>query len=99
MSTPAAVDAEGVVAPKLIRGRKSMAPPEMIKNYITGNVNVDAVVDATGHVRSVTVLSGPEKLRATAIEQMKQYLYQPAKKNGKPVPAHVQVSLQFWYEP
>jgi protein TonB len=76
-----------------------MAPPEMIKNYITGNVNVDAVVDATGHVRSVTVLSGPEKLRATAIEQMKQYLYQPAKKNGKPVPAHVQVSLQFWYEP
>ena len=99
VSTAAAVDAEGVVAPKLIRGRKSMAPPEMIKNYITGNVNLDAVVDAAGHVRSVTVLSGPEKLRATAIEQMKQYLYQPAKKNGKPFPAHVQVSLQFWYEP
>jgi hypothetical protein len=30
---------------------------------------------------------------------MKQYLYEPAKKNGKAVSAHVQVSLQFWYEP
>ena len=94
-----AADAEGVVAPKLLKGHKSMAPPEMIRNYITGNVNVDAVVDATGHVRSVSVLSGPEKLRATAIEEMKQYLYQPARKNGKPVASHVQVSLQFWYEP
>jgi protein TonB len=71
----------------------------MIRNYITGSVSVDAIVDATGHVRSVKVLSGPEKLRATAIDQMKQYLYQPARKNGKPVPAHVQVSMQFWYEP
>jgi len=76
-----------------------MAPPEMIRKYITGSVNVDAVVDATGHVRTVTVLSGPEKLRATAIEEMKQYLYEPAKKNGKAVPTHVQASLQFWYEP
>ena len=95
----AAIDADGVVAPKLLLGRKSMAPPDMIKNYITGSVNVDAVVDASGHVRSVTVLSGPEKLRSTAIEAMKQYLYQPARKNGKPIPAHVQVSMQFWYEP
>ena len=94
-----AADGEGVVAPKLLKGHKSMAPPEMIRNYITGSVNVDAVVDATGHVRSVSVLSGPEKLRATAIEEMKQYLYQPARKNGKPVATHVQVSLQFWYEP
>jgi hypothetical protein len=98
-SVAVAAGAEGVIAPKLIRGHTSMAPPEMIRNYITGNVNVDAIVDAAGHVRSVTVLSGPEKLRATAIEEMKQYLYQPARKNGKPVLAHVQVSLQFWYEP
>ena len=35
----------------------------------------------------------------TAINDMKQYVYEPAKKNGKAVPAHVQVSLQFWYEP
>ena len=92
-------DGDGYVGPKLVRGVKPVAPVEALKNYITGNVNLDALVDATGHVKSVTVLSGPVKLRQTAVEDMKQYVYEPAKKNGKAVPAHVQVSLQFWYEP
>jgi len=90
---------EDYVAPKLLKGSKSVAPPEAIQNYVAGNVNMDAVVDTTGHVRSLTILSGPAKLYATATEVMKQYLYEPARKNGKPVPAHVQVSLQFWYAP
>jgi hypothetical protein len=50
-------------------------------------------------VKSVTVISGPKKLWNTAIEQMKQYMYEPARKNGKPVTSHVQTSLQYWYEP
>jgi hypothetical protein len=92
-------DGDGYVGPKLVRGVKPVAPAEALKNYITGNVKLDALVDATGHVKSVTVLSGPAKLRETAVEDMKQYVYEPAKKNGKAVPVHVQVSLQFWYEP
>ena len=92
-------DGDGYIGPKLVRGVKPVAPAEALKNYVTGNVNLDALVDAAGHVKSVTVVSGPAKLRETAIEDMKQYVYEPAKKNGKAVPAHVQVSLQFWYEP
>ena len=90
---------EDYAAPKLIKGSKSVSPPEAIQNYIAGNVKMDAVVDTTGHIKSVTILSGPAKLHATATEVMKQYLYEPASKNGKPVPAHVQVILQFWYAP
>jgi hypothetical protein len=92
-------DGDGYAGPKLVHGVKPVAPAEALKNYVTGNVNLDALVDAAGHIRSVTVISGPAKLRETAIEDVKQYLYEPAKKNGKAVPAHVQVSLQFWYEP
>jgi hypothetical protein len=92
-------DGDGYVGPKLVRGVRPVAPAEALKNYVTGNVNLDALVDAAGHVKSVTVLSGPAKLRETAIEDIKRYVYEPAKKNGKAVPAHVQVSLQFWYEP
>jgi len=87
------------VGPKLVRAVKPVSPTEALRNYVTGNVNVDALVDTTGHVKSVTVLSGPPKLRKTAVEVMKQYVYEPARKNGKPVPSHVQTSLQFWYEP
>ena len=92
-------DGDGYVGPKLVRGVKPVAPAEALKNYITGNVNLDALVDATGRVKSVAVLSGPIKLRETAIEDMKQYVYEPARKNGKAVSAHVHISLQFWYEP
>lgn len=85
--------------PKLVKSVKPVAPAEATKNYVTGNVNMDALVDSTGHVKSVTVLSGPEKLRSAAISSVKQYVYEPATKSGKAVSAHVQVSLQFWYEP
>jgi len=94
-----AVAADDYVAPKLIYSVKPVSPPEALRNYVTGNVNVDALVDVTGHVKSVTVISGPQKLQNTAIAEMRRYLYEPARKNGKPIVAHVQVSLKYWYEP
>jgi hypothetical protein len=90
---------EDYIAPKLLHAVKPISPPDALRNYITGNVNLDALVDTTGHVRSVTVLSGPQKLRKTAIEEMRQYTYEPARKNGKVVTSHVQATLKFWYEP
>ncbi len=87
------------VAPRLLKAVKPVTPPDVMRNYVTGNVNVDALVDSTGHIKSVKALSGPLKLRSTAVQQMKQYLYAPARRAGKPVESHVQVSLQFWYEP
>ena len=95
----ASASSEGYSAPKLLRGSKSVAPPEAIQNYVAGDVTMDALVDTTGHVQSVKVVSGPAKLYSTATDVMKQYVYEPARKNGKPVTAHVQVSLQFWYAP
>ena len=94
-----AVATEEYTGPKLLRAVKPVPPPEALRSYVTGNVNVDAVVDVTGHVKSVAVISGPKKLRNTAIDQMKQYVYEPARKNGKPVTSHVQTTLQYWYEP
>jgi hypothetical protein len=94
-----AATTEDYIAPKLIYSVKPVSPPEALRNYVTGNVNVDAVVDATGHVKSVTVISGPQKLRNQAVAEMKQYAYEPARKSGKPVVSHVQASLKYWYEP
>jgi hypothetical protein len=99
-SVPAGVpDGNGYVGPKLVYSVKSVTPTEALKNYVTGNVSVDALVDPTGHVKAVTVLSGPMKLRESAVKEMKQYIYEPARRHGKAVPAHVQLSLQYWYEP
>jgi hypothetical protein len=94
-----AAGTEEYTGPKLLRAVKPVPPPEALRNYVTGNVNVDALVDVTGHVKSVAVISGPKKLWSSAIDQMKQYVYEPARKNGKPVTSHVHTSLQYWYEP
>jgi protein TonB len=45
------------------------------------------------------VLSGPPSLRAAAVEALKQYRYEPATRNGQPVPAHVTVTIHFRFEP
>jgi hypothetical protein len=87
------------VAPKLLKAVKPVAPAEALRNYITGDVNANLLIDSTGHVKSVSIISGPAKLRTAALNFAKQYVYEPAKRNGKPVLSHVQVKLQFWYEP
>src|SRR5579859_5811207 len=99
---PAAVVNKGddaYVPPKLVKAIRSLSPPEALWKYVSGNVVLDAVVDETGHVESATVLSGPKALHKRALDTVKEYLYQPATRNGKPVPAHVEVKIQFWYEP
>jgi TonB family protein len=87
------------VAPKLLHSVRAMPPPEAVRGFVTGNVNLDAVVDASGHVSSMKVLSGPAPLRSAAMDALRQYRYEPAKQNGRAVAAHINVTVQFWYEP
>jgi hypothetical protein len=88
-----------VVPPKLIKSVQGIAPPEAVRGFVAGNVILDAVVGPTGRVISTTVLSGRPSLQASATETLKQYRYQPATQNGRPVSAHVIVTIQCWFEP
>jgi len=87
------------VPPELVKAIKSLSPPEAIRKYVSGNVTLDALVDESGHVVAATPVSGPKTLYQRAVDTVKDYLYQPATRNGKPVPAHVEIRIQFWYEP
>jgi outer membrane biosynthesis protein TonB len=87
------------VAPKLVKAIRSLSPPEALRAYVSGVVTLDTVVDETGRVQSATPVSGPKALYKKAEETVKDYVYQPATRNAKPVPAHVEVKIQFWYEP
>ena len=87
------------VPPKLIQAVRPNPPEEALRNFVSGDVMLDAVVDTSGHVKSMNVLSGPATLRDAARDALKQYRYEPAMQKGKPVAAHVNVKIQFWYEP
>jgi TonB family protein len=95
-------DGAGVVPPKLIKSVRAVASPSMLQYFSPGNgdsVTLDAVVDTTGHVKSMKVLSGATSLRNAAMEALKQYQYEPATRRGKAVPAHVNVTVKFLFEP
>lgn len=63
--------------------------------HVTGDVNVDALIDANGRVTSTKVISGPTLLHQAAIDALRQWKYHPATLDGKPVPMHLTVTLRF----
>jgi hypothetical protein len=87
------------IPPKLIRSERAVASLNDLRDFETGSVIVNAIVDQSGDVVSMNVLSGPPSLRTPAMEALKHYKYEPAMRNGKPVPARVTAKIQFHFEP
>ena len=86
------------VPPKLLRAAQAVASLDDLRDFETGSVIIDALIDASGMVSSMNVLSGPPSLRDPAMQALKDYRYEPATRNGKPIPAHVKVKIQFHFE-
>lgn len=97
-SEPVATDAI-VIPPKLLRAASPVYPPDAMRHYITGDVKVDAVVEPNGRIGAMKILVGPTALQEAAMDALKQYEYAPATQGGKPVPAHVKVTVKFWFNP
>lgn len=91
--------AEGkIVPPKLLKSARAVASLEDLRDFETGAVVIDALVDTSGIVTNMNVLSGPPSLREPAMAALRDYRYEPATRNGMPIPAHVTVRIQFHFE-
>jgi TonB family protein len=88
-----------VIPPKLIQSGQAVASLGAMRDFERGNVVIDAVVGTSGEVHFISVISGPPSLREPAVESLKQYKYEPATRNGQPVPAHVTITIHFRFEP
>jgi TonB family protein len=76
----------------------SVAPvyPSMARTQrVGGAVTIDALIDATGHVTSMAIISGPAILQGAAKDALSRWKYAPAQLHGKPVPMHLTVTIQF----
>ncbi len=70
--------------------------PTLAKSqHVSGNVLIDALIDASGHVTTMKVVSGPAVLHQAAMDALKQWRYVPASLDGHPVPMHLAVTIQF----
>ena len=102
-SEPMAVVGGGpVTPPKLVKSFRAVASPSNLEYFDKSNtvtVVLDGIVDTSGHVNSMSVVSGPASLRAAAMSALQLYEYTPARQNGRAVAAHVTVTIKFLFEP
>jgi TonB family protein len=96
-SAPAAPLAVGgdVKQAKLISSVPPVYPTLAKNQRVSGNVTIDALIDANGRVTTMKIVSGPTLLQQAAMDALKQWKYQPASLDGKPVPMHLTVTVQF----
>jgi protein TonB len=76
-----------------------VAPGDALRDFVTGNVTIDALIDQSGQVKSMQVLSGPPSFHKAAMNALKQYRYEPARQHGNPISAHLTVTVPFLFEP
>jgi TonB family protein len=80
---------------RLIRAVLPAYPLLAKSNRVVGDVTLDALIDASGNVRDVSVISGPVFLRESAKGAVKQWKYEPARLDGQPTAMHLTVTVKF----
>jgi TonB family protein len=84
-----------VKAAHLISSVPPVYPSMARSQHIEGQVLIDALVDVNGRVSSMKVVSGPVLLHQAAMDALRQWKYQAATLDGKAVPMHLTVTVQF----
>jgi TonB family protein len=98
MTVPDAVDMceSDVTAPRLLADVKPQYTEQAMRARITGVVELEAIVLATGEVGTVRVTKSLEKsLDEQAMKALRQWKFAPGTRLGKPVPVLVSVEMTF----
>jgi periplasmic protein TonB len=85
----------GVQQPRLLSAATPIYPLTARAEKVQGDVSVDLLIDETGKVASMNVLSGPTLLRKAALDALRTRKYSPAMLDGKPTSAHIVVVIHF----
>jgi TonB family protein len=62
---------------------------------LQGDITIDALIDSTGKVTTMKPLSGPAPLQQAAMDALRQWKYEPARLDGRPVSMHLSVTVKF----
>jgi protein TonB len=80
---------------KLIRQPRPVYPPLAKQARISGHVILNAVIGKDGTIKDLTFASGHPLLVPSAMEAVKQWVYQPTLLNGEPVEVVTQIDVNF----
>ena len=74
---------------------KPIYPPLAKQARISGVVHLNAVISKDGTIQDLKVISGHPLLVPSALEAVKQWVYQPTLLNGEPVEVVTQIDVNF----
>ena len=93
---PAGAPAADIKAPVVIQHVDAVYPPSALSERKHADVVLALTVDADGHVSKVDVLqSGGADLDEAAVVAARQWTFDPALRNGKPVASRIRVPFHF----
>jgi TonB family protein len=76
-------------------GNNPIYPPMARAAHVTGSVRIAIHVSSIGSVDRMTVIDGPEMLRASAENAVRQWKYEPLMIGSRPVAFQTVVTLNF----
>lgn len=80
---------------KLVSQQRPVYPPDAKAQRIQGKVTLQAIIGKDGTVQDLQVLSGDPLLAASALDAVKQWVYQPTLLNGQPVEVQTQIDVNY----
>lgn len=88
-----------VPAAKLVNNQLSKVQPkypdDAKKAHVKGKVLLDVLIGKDGTVKEARVVSGPEMLRQSSIDAVKQWTYKPYLLNGDPVEVKTTITVTY----
>ncbi len=86
---------QGVLAGMLLSPIRPLYPPIAKAAGISGTVVVEAIISKAGTIESLHVISGPEILRAAALDAIQAARYRPYQLNGEPIEIQTTITVNF----
>lgn len=85
-----------VSAPHILKSVEPVYPDEARRARAEGTVVLSVVVDASGHATEIKIIRPLGLgLDEKAVEAVKKWKFQPAMRNGEPVPVQVTIEVNF----
>jgi general secretion pathway protein A len=84
-----------VKQPELLYRIPPEYPPAAKLMAIEGDVVVDCVIEKSGNVSDMKIVSGPQMLRQAALDALSSWKYKPSEFAGQPIAVKMQVTIGF----
>ena len=85
----------GVMAGLVLTKVPPVYPADARNLGVQGQVLMRALISEDGHIKNLTVISGPEELRGAATDAVRQWIYKPFLLNGAPVEVDTTIIINF----